>query len=526
MMEAALNLVLFCSYGAPLVVTGIFRDHKACQIVHYFVSVIACAHVGYWLSWLVSRWLRTFHQLICFYKRHTEWFIGGLFTMVLNAIYFTTVYKHLIDDGSLGQISHRMFATTLLTTAYLTLIQGIYLSLCFVLFYMHHNEQFKRIMKYDQAITFDGRLKQTMDVVDSLDFQTLKYFVQHWKGVSDEVILNSIASKKKEFFEVFKEHLDIDNDNRISYDEFVLFAHKNNVFDSEGLWNFFTQHQASRGLTVSADVTYIDDDVIEHMLYHKLFQKQQFAIAMNTDSMMTLWITTYMDLFLLPLLGIIISSVWGYTNAFQGSFSLFQLYILVATFLANRMASSMKFAAHMTIVRPFNLGELLYIDNDLYKVTKLTPTFISCVGRDTIVMENEQMVNKIVHNYSRTNVADSLTIELPLNTHENMVDIVKDRMIKYAKTHWKEIDGNSIGCVWIGVSSMSKNLLCTWKYNFMVYDRSRYNGTRAKFIDDVIRATINDVSKCALMINATQCTEALSDIVVQHYHSHSPTDGE
>ena len=376
-----------------------------------------------------------------------------------------------------------------------------------IFFFTHHQANFEYILSCERALSFHGTLKKVLEVLDGLGHQSLKQFVIHWKQKTDTEILDTLDDKKKAIFQVLQEKLDNDKNNVISYDEFVLFAHKHDVFDVDILWDVLTHHKKT--------IKCIDSDVIDYMLYHTLFYKKQLALAIDTDILLASWIMLYTAMFSAPFVGILLSGVWGYAGAFGGNLNLFQIYVLVASFTWNRLASNIRFAIYMSTVRPFNLGELLLMDGDVYKVTRLCPTFVIGVGRDTIILRNSQMLDDMVHNFSRSNINDSFALELPLNTRDSLVQEVYEKMILYAEENWKEIDVVSIRCGWVSIQNQSKVLQCNWRYNFMIYDRNKFNTTKTRFVNEVIRTTIDDVSK-SILLNASQGSALITE-VVEHY---------
>jgi hypothetical protein len=503
------NAILALLYTPPLVLTAVFRsDTHGTQVSHYLLSSIAWCHLGYLVSHYSWQRIQVLHPLLCFYRHNLERTSLGILSIILNITYYYAIYDRYFTAF---QHKNALFATTILTSAFVTILNGAYVTLCIAFFFMHHQQRFANIINSERAMTFNGTLKQVLEVIDSLEHRSLKAFIQYWQHKSDDEILASLDTKKRQVFTVFAEHVDADGNHEVSYDEFVVFCHANNVFDANALWAILTHHRTTKT---------IDSDVIEYMLYHTLFQKKQFALAIQTDILLANWIIIYVTLFATPLLGIVISSIWGYAGAFEGNINLFQVYILAATFAMNRLAANIRFASYMAMVRPFNMGELLFIDNDVYKVTKLCPTFVLAVGRDTIVLRNSQMLDSVIRNYSRSNVFDSFALEVPLNTGDHVVPLVREKMIEYASQNWKEIDVNSIRVGWTTMENQSKVLQCNWRYNFMIYDRSRFNIIKSRFLNEVIRVTVNDVSRSVLLLNVAQGS-ALNNEVAKHYNSFS-----
>lgn len=548
-----IHLFLFTCYFTPTLVTSLYNDAIGPIVVNFIGSCFGSIHIGYVFAFLLCNKLKHFNQLVCFYQRHIRLLLCGVFAFLLNILYYETLFCKVIVSENSYPFKGKMLTSSLLVIGYTTFVNATFVLLCFFLFTLHHKDQFKKIIEYERAITFNGILKQTLEITEALGYQTLNHFVCHWRNKTDAEILEAIDRDKLTIFGIFKQFLDKNDDNSISYTEFAEFAKENGVSDIDGLWSFFTQHRpesmahrqkigtnmgtkipevsiqivdqesenTNNNVTNYTTTNGIDRDinttVIEFMLYHKLFQKQQLANAIQTDSVLASWIVKYIHLFFVPLVAIILSGVWGYTNAFHGNFSLFQLYIAVATFISNNLIGNIRFIGYMTLARPFNIGELLYMDDDVYKITKLNPTFITCQGKDTIILRNSQMVDKVVHNYSRSNIVDSCVFDVPLNSPDEVVNIVHNKMLEYATIHWKEIDPQSVKCGWAGVNGQGKTIRCVWRYNFLVYDRSKFNGVRLNFINSVLSATIDHISNCTLLINASQCTNALNDAVVQHY---------
>lgn len=494
-----------------MIVTGVHigvhdhHDNKASVLVHYIFSYLSTLHISYSLSCILWRHLQKLHPLLCFYRPNMKRASAGCLCILLNTVYYHVVFHEFLDYHDFG---HELYITTVICTLFYTLSVFIYVSFCILFFFLHHRKHFHNIINTERALTFNGNLISCMEILNTLEHQSLLSFVNYWRGRTDDDILQSLPSKRKQIFDVLRENLDKDGNNEISYDEFQLYAHKNNIMDTQSLWDIFTYGQK---------VEKIDEDLIDYMLYHTLFEKKQFASAIDTDILLANWILTYLSMFSVPLLGIIISSVWGYKKSFEGSLSLFEVYTLIVTFVVNRLINNFRFTSFMASVRPFNLGELLYYENDVYKVTKFSPSYVVCVGRDTIILRNAQMLDTRICNYSRSCVSDSFTLELPLNTGNEMAECVLSTMKNYALQNWKEIDVASVRCGWQTMKNQSKVLHMAWKYNFLIYDRSRFNKTKMRFVNAVIKPTISEVTRSILLMNAIQCCTQISPEAEEHF---------
>jgi small-conductance mechanosensitive channel len=454
--------------------------------------------------------------LVVFYDPHVRRLLGGVFACILN-----TIYYFCLSDVR----NNAMFATTLLTTAYAAAVEGTYTSICMAMF---NRAALDDIVACDRAMTFNGEFKAGTEVLDSIDRQkhnVVRDIIRHWKCKAAEDIVQSIDDKSLVIFKVFEEHMDNDKDRKITYDEFVRFSQARQVFDIDTLWNLFI-HDDGRNINLES---------IKSMLYHVLFKKKNFAHGVDTDIMLSSWITWYVFLFTFPLLCIILSSIWGYEGAFQGgSLSLFEIYVLTSAFAAKAITSNLRFIMYMVIARPFNIGDLLFIGNDIYKLTHLSPTFVSCLGRDVIVIKNSQLIDDTIRNYSRTFINDSVSLELPLNTHNDLACTIYNRMIEYASENCSHIDSRGIRCGWVDIRNNARVLQCNWKYSFLIYDRARFNAIRTMFVDTVIKSTINDVSRSVILSNASQGSAALTPMIVDHFsafageqlhHNESPGRG-
>jgi small-conductance mechanosensitive channel len=192
--------------------------------------------------------------------------------------------------------------------------------------------------------------------------------------------------------------------------------------------------------------------------------------------------------------------------------------LVVVTFAANRLVSNVRFIAYMILVRPFNIGDLLLVHDDLYRVTAVSPTYVSCLGRDTIVLKNSQMLDNVVRNYSRSYVNDSVSLEVPLNTRDDLVQIVRDRMAQFASRNWMQIKGDSIRCGWVAIRNQSRVLQCNWAYSFVIFDRTTFNQARTTFVNAVIQSTIDEVSRSFILANASQGSVVLNPVLLDHFH--------
>jgi hypothetical protein len=497
-----IHLIISTIYTTPLVLTLIFNDSKQSQIISDIAAYMACSHLGFVFSTISIHYIqRVAHPLLCLYNTSFTLIVSGCYTFVLAMIYnfCVPIFHH-----------NEIFATAILLTIYTTLISSVYTGTCVFLYITHHKKTFQNILAYEQAMTFVGVFKDVAEVIDSSNNETLRNFIAHWKTKSDDEIMSSIEAKTSMIFNTFVDHIDQDGDKQITYEEFITFAHNHKIYDTELLWNIFSNH---------SDIKCINTDVISSMLYHTLFNKKHFANALNTDVVLAKWMTSYLFLFSFPLVCIILSSIWSFTTSFEGSVSIFQIYILVATFGLNKLASNISFITYMAIVRPFNIGELLFIDNDLYKVSVLSPTYVLCIGKDTIVLRNSQMLDNYIKNYSRSFVYDSISLEFPLNTHDDLALKVYAKMIEYASENWMDIKKDSMRCGWVTIKNGNRILQCNWVYNFKVYDRSLYNRTRTKFVNSLIQSTINDASQAFILFNAAQGTVVLNPMLLNHFNS-------
>jgi hypothetical protein len=507
------HCAIFVFYSAPIIITNVFNNNQSSKIVSHVASYTACIHFGYITSnmiyyiYLLNGINFIYLQLLYYYKPNIMVVLSGMF-----ALLYAVIYNYCLAD--ITNISNELFATVILTTSYITVIQGIYTTLCAVFFVKHHASNFMNIINNERAISFIETFKEDFELVDSPIHLSLVSFIKHWNNKTDCEIIDTIDIKTHKIFSVLKDNLDADKDSIITRDEFIVLAHKQNIFDDVNigkLWNIFT-YNTGRPIT---------RDVIEYMLYHLLFQKKQFSHAIKSDIIFARWMTTYIYLFTFPLLCIILSAIWGYEKAFTGNISLFQIYIIIAPFAINSVLANIRFILYMAIVRPFNLGELLFIDDDIYKITHLGQTYVSCLGKDMIVVRNSQMLDNVVKNYSRSNINDSVQLEVPLNTRDDLVGTVYEKMMDYANLNWKYIRPESIRCGWVSLRNQSRVLQCNWQYSFIIYDRSKFNKIKTHFVNETIRCTINIVSRSFIMSNAFQGNPLSNPLLLEHFNEFS-----
>jgi hypothetical protein len=110
-------------------------------------------------------------------------------------------------------------------------------------------------------------------------------------------------------------------------------------------------------------------------------------------------------------------------------------------------------------------------------------------------------------------VNDSVSLEVPLNTRDDLVQTVRDRMAQFASRNWMQIKGDSIRCGWVAIRNQSRVLQCNWAYSFVIFDRTTFNQARTTFVNAVIQSTIDDVSRSFILANASQ-----GSVVLDHFH--------
>jgi hypothetical protein len=504
-----LQTLLVLMYAPPIVLTGLYPNHAGSHGVHFISSCCASAHLAYLCSIYITRYVQSKHPLLYFYKHNICIALCGYLTICILSAYNYAVFERFIFDSS------KPYYTSLSILMLYSILATMRMSCVCFMFWTHHQKKFIKIIEHEQAITFDGRLKQIMEVGDCLEHQSIEVFVKYWKNLAASEVIHDIPAKTTTIFKIVCDNLDENNDSNISYDEFVMYAHKNNVDSTEKLWKI---------LTAGLPVTNFNRDVLEYMLYHALFQKKQLAHAIETDAEIATWLVSYAFVFLIPLNAIIISHIWGYYGAFNGNFNLFQLYILAATFFYDKISENVRFVVYMFNVRPFNIGELLYLFDDVYKVEKVTPNFIQCLGGDTIILKTNQLLNTAIHNYSRSHVNDSVTFEMPMNTSNACLEKIKQKMTDYATEHWNDISVDSIRCGWVKINECSNAIQCNWQYNFMIYDRKMFNMARSRFVNETIVSVLDDVIRCFLLVSAAH-GGAMNDFVQKNYMCSSNTSG-
>ena len=240
------------------------------------------------------------------------------------------------------------------------------------------------------------------------------------------------------------------------------------------------------------------------MLYEIAFRRKRFAHQVLTDRMCINWVIWDLGLLLYPFGALIIAKLWGYTDVFGEGFDMFKTYLLSASFIAAQLRERVMFMATMTIRRPYDVGDVLLIDNLPFRINTFTPGHTYLEGNTARTVNNSVMMKDQIVNLSRAHVADGVRLSLPITASNDCAQKVRVALDEYAATKPDVIDAGSVRVGWVGIEENVKVLGCYWRYSFEIHDVKRYNNTRTFLANYVIASLGRDVSLAGLGFVAAQ----------------------
>jgi hypothetical protein len=366
----------------------------------------------------------------------------------------------------------------------------LHISIYLTLFTTKRLSDWRVIKDIEESVLFHDIIKSNFDAIENFkNIYDIQNFVEFWMNKDDQEILSSIPEKATIMYSVFKTNIDFNNDNNIDKKEFIQFCSIHNIIDIDKLWNLFSDNNT------------ITKNKLENLLYSMCFNRKNFAYKLYTDFIIINLIITYINYALIGASIILLFYIWGYDNVFGAGVDLFKIYILAISFSANSMLPTINFLSYLLFERPFNIGDILLIDNSTYKVDTVSPTFIQCIGDTSITINNLSL--NIINNLTSNLVFDNVYINVPFN-FPYYIDTIQKTLQEYADLNDKDICNKTIRCGWSKTDTTSKIIQCNWKYNFIIHDRIRYNWVRTRIINHIFSVINNDIVNYSMVLGTSQ----------------------
>jgi hypothetical protein len=242
-------------------------------------------------------------------------------------------------------------------------------------------------------------------------------------------------------------------------------------------------------------------DSIEDVMYDLCFRRKRLASALRTDSRVIGLLVKYLSLVLIPGCFVIVSRIFDYGNAFGEGIDLFKTYAVIASFILSKMQANLTFLALMLTSRPFNVGDVIELeDRETFGVESFDTTHTYLMGRTSRVLENTELVKGSVRNLSRRPVSDWFDIEFPPNSTYGVVEGLR-AMESYLRQNQRDIRESSVRCEFVSVRHDGRTLRYHWRYKFAVLERKRLQHTRTRIYNALVAEAVSELIRSSIALN-------------------------
>lgn len=358
-------------------------------------------------------------------------------------------------------IVHKLYisSTILLAISFFTQLCSI--SVFSYIFNRHRLESWNEICKVEDQLSF---LREEFHISSQgfYKLRCIKNFVSKWRHMDDNDINEDILVKSQAIMK------------KLSYPPnpcTVLIEPNSEIYSL---------------LTCQSEYENISLESIQDALYGLFFLRKEFSNAIFTDLFVIKSIFHYISIVLYPAGAIAITRVFGYQNSFGDGIDLFKTYMIAMSFLAANQIRLLHFFGIMINNRPFNIGDVILINDNHFTVKKFDLTHTHLHGPFYSVVPNDSLINSKVANLTKKNVSDSLIVTFP---HSANIDsqVYRDYFNEYIALHPRDIARNTVRCGWIENSSSEKVLQCNWEYKFKIFSRSRLLDTKIRISNFILQ---------------------------------------
>ncbi len=494
-----IHIASLSSFLITIILTGIFNQLLAIQIINIILSTTFIFYISFLVTIMDVKLLLQKFSLLFFYQ--TNIFIIHLLSMhtVLMVFYLYVIfYPYIVTYHDIKDIINTLFKIKCIILVCFIILNLISISLFLLIFKRQRKIIWDKIINIERILSFyDPKdpgfitmkyLSLTNESSYNINY-TPKEFIEFWTNISEEDILQNIKTNAAVIFNKILEHVDINNDNLISNDEFIKFAEANHIIEHKLMWDMLTNYNESKYCQTK---DYLTLSLIEEVVYNLDFLRQRFCLMIKTDYIIIQIFVILLSIALYSLAFVIICAVLNYSSAFGSGFDLFKIYVIAMTYLVSNIKNRIQFLWIMIWQRPFNIGDLVLIDNDPYKITDFNTGYSLLQGATVMSISNIDLMESRIKNLSKGEVIDSIHLQIPLNSHKCIIDKTKNLLINIAtKNH--EIYSDLIQCYWIKTEPTTKIMFCSWKYRIHIHDRYRYVKLKSSVTHQVISLIENEI---------------------------------
>jgi hypothetical protein len=494
------------------------------KIINIVGGSVGIVHVSYFLGRLLYEAIYKATNVVFLFRTPLLTLLvvspsaAGVYT------YQRAVYKHMMCNYGQNFCDHdppnrvtvmQTFDVILLFSMVFCILQLLYVAMFLWTFLKYRLDSWLKIQDIENSLFVNGKLENEFEARKTLrrTYQVID-FVESWMDKDDSLILRELPAKTRSVMWTLIDNMDTDRKDSISRSEFDRFALANNVRDVSGLWSTLTSGFLYESICY---------DSVEDLLYDLFFQRKQMSCMIHTDLQLLTSMVTYISMVLYPGCGVIASKIVGYQDAFGDGIDLFKTYIVIISFLSSRIMGSLQYLWLMIQHRPYNIGDVMMVDNHTYKVISFNTTHTFLLGSTAATITNDKLLEGKVVNLSKERVSDSFEIKLPLNSTYNGEDMsiaIRAHMNAYPR----DVLEDSIRIGWVGVEGDGKILRCNWRYKFKVLDRSRLNTVRTRIIDCLGQHCNDNVIRSSVALCVASGGGANNDDDISRYIRNYLTD--
>lgn len=477
------------------------------NILHVVGGVICIAHLSVHISHGVYLLLLRCISSALFMCRSpirimlfTAFFASGV--MVYQHVVYNAMFCHLnatfCDHPPQEYDVIWKLSMSFLTFSVVSLaLQALYVGLFSWMFVMKRMQTWTNIIDIEDSLLLNGRLDELLENRMSLArSRDISNFVTYWMCKPDDDIIREIPAKTRTVLWVMRRYIDVDRNSTITRDELNAYVEatnndSNTVADVDRLWSIMTFDGMYESITA---------DSLEDLLYELFFDRKKLACMIHTDLVLLTSLILFLTAVTFPACAIVVCKIFEYNDAFSQGVDLFKTYAIIVSFLSSRIMGSLQFLWLMFRERPFNIGDVLQVGGGTYNVTAFNSSHTFLYGATSVTISNNTLLRDPVVNLSKSHIAESLDMQLPLESHYEKGDM-EAALRAYMHRHPRDVKEDTVRCGWTKIDGCGKTLRLSYRYKFKILDRSRLNDTRTRIINHMISDCTSEVAMSFVVRN-------------------------
>lgn len=394
----------------------------------------------------------------------------------------------------------RVFLSVLVFAIVSFVLHTVHIVLFSYLYFTKHANTWLSISKAENTLLLTDIMKSIFDTHQVLKKTfDVQHFLHYWTCRTDDDILTELEDKADLVFSDLISYLDHEpcQKGMITRQEFRVFTSKLSIMEEDRVWNMLTNQARTPhtshnpSLKEKNDHKHISKESIENVLYDLKFQKKLLAFEMKTDIKCLNYVVLYVSFFLYPICGIITTKIFGYTNAFGQGIDLFKTYVAIVSFVFTKLGHNVKFIIAMLFKRPYKIGDVLSIQDEIYEVKDFDTFHTLLSGNTSLLIANHQLVQDKIINLTKSNMTDTFDITFSLCSQMDE-EILHKVMKEYMRLNGRDILEQSVTCCWVQIDMCGKKMQCSWKYKFSILDRERLENVRSRVKSWIVQKCQDD----------------------------------